>query len=110
MVHSGTRVAVKVRHPGVGQAIARDFALMMFVARGVSWLPGMRRLRLEDSLKQFAAPLTEQVCIALCIAPFATSACERTLVQRRHLCLLGVKVLTVVFGASCLVSPARSAA
>ena len=56
-------MAVKVRHPGVGQAIARDFALMMFVAKGVSWLPGMRRLRLEDSLKQFAAPLTEQVLV-----------------------------------------------
>ena len=98
---------MKVRHPGVGQAIARDFALMMFVARGVSWLPGMRRLRLEDSLKQFAAPLTEQVCIALCII-CAALAYEWTLLQRRRLwrSLVGIKVLTTVFEASSLVSPA----
>ena len=72
---AGTRVAVKVRHPGVGHAIARDFALMMFVARAVSLLPGMRRLRLEDSLKQFAAPLTEQVRMALTFATTAQGGC-----------------------------------
>jgi hypothetical protein len=69
-------VAVKVRHPGVGHAISRDFALMMFVARGVSWLPGMRRLRLEDSLKQFAAPLTEQARTALSNHNIAKAACN----------------------------------
>ncbi len=96
---------MKVRHPGVGQAIARDFALMMFVARGVSWLPGMRRLRLEDSLKQFAAPLTEQVCVAPSITPCAMLATERTLVQRRLLwrSILGVELLTTVFEGFCLV-------
>ena len=76
-------MAVKVRHPGVGQAIARDFSLMMFVARAVSWLPGMRRLRLEDSLKQFAAPLTEQVCVALCILLCVILARERIILQPR---------------------------
>ena len=84
---AGTRVAVKVRHPGVGHAIARDFALMMFVARGVSWLPGMQRLRLEDSLKQFAAPLTEQVRPALPVANpayacRADSRCDQVLWQQ----------------------------
>ena len=58
-------VAVKVRHPGVGEVIARDFDLMLLVAKTASWLPGLRRLRLEDSLRQFAAPLCEQVVAVL---------------------------------------------
>ncbi|MEW5312540.1 MAG: hypothetical protein WDW38_004169 [Sanguina aurantia] len=57
----GTTVAVKVRHPGVGNAVVRDFGTMMYVARLASKLPALRNLRLEDTLKQFAAPLTEQV-------------------------------------------------
>ena len=57
---AGTLVAVKVRHPGVGQAIQRDFALMMRVARLASLLPLTAHLRLEDTLSQFAAPLREQ--------------------------------------------------
>lgn len=59
----GTVVAVKVRHPGVGNAIQRDFALMLRVAQWASLLPSLSQLRLEDSLKQFAAPLREQVSL-----------------------------------------------
>jgi ABC1 atypical kinase-like domain len=58
---AGTRVAVKVRHPGVGTLITRDFGLMMWGAQLASLLPGTAHLRLEESLKQFAAPLREQV-------------------------------------------------
>ncbi len=58
-------MAVKVRHPGVGQAIQRDFALMLRVARLLSLLPATAHLRLEDSLAQFAAPLREQARPAL---------------------------------------------
>ena len=54
-------MAVKVRHPGVGAAIQRDFALMMRVARLAGLLPLTAHLRLEDTLAQFAAPLREQV-------------------------------------------------
>ena len=54
-------MAVKVRHPGVSQAIQRDFALMMRMARIASLVPFIRELRLEDTLAQFAAPLREQV-------------------------------------------------
>ena len=54
-------MAVKVRHPGVSQAIQRDFALMMRMARIASLVPLVRELRLEDTLAQFAAPLREQV-------------------------------------------------
>lgn len=58
---------MKVRHPGVGEAIQRDFALMMRVARLTSALPFLAHLRLEDTLAQFAAPLREQVdWIPLC--------------------------------------------
>lgn len=63
-VEEGTVVAVKVRHPGVGQVIERDFALMMAAARLAGSLPALRTLRLEESLKQFAAPLREQVDLA----------------------------------------------
>jgi hypothetical protein len=54
-------VAVKVRHPGVSESIERDFALMMAAARVAAHLPALSALRLEESLKQFAAPLREQV-------------------------------------------------
>lgn len=58
---AGTVVAVKVRHPGVGNAILRDFRTMMWVAHVAAALPGLQNLRLEETLKQFAAPLREQV-------------------------------------------------
>lgn len=51
----------QVRHPGVGTAISRDFELMMAAASVAELLPSMKRLRLRDSLRQFAAPLQEQV-------------------------------------------------
>ena len=71
---AGTVVAVKVRHPGVSEAIERDFGLMMAAARAAEHLPALRALRLEESLKQFAAPLREQVggwagggmCVCVC--------------------------------------------
>ena len=58
---AGSMVAVKVRHPGVSEAIERDFALMAGAAALLGALPGLRQLRLEETLKQFAAPLREQV-------------------------------------------------
>ena len=57
----GALVAVKVRHPGVTESIHRDFALMTAVVRILCHLPALKNLRLEESLKQFAAPLREQV-------------------------------------------------
>ena len=57
----GSLVAVKVRHPGVTESIQRDFALMTAVVRMLSKFPALENLRLEESLKQFAAPLREQV-------------------------------------------------
>ena len=60
-MEEGALVAVKVRHPGVTESIHRDFALMTAVVRILCHLPALRNLRLEESLKQFAAPLREQV-------------------------------------------------
>lgn len=60
-MQEGAVVAVKVRHPGVTESIQRDFALMTAVARALNYLPALQNLRLEESLKQFAAPLREQV-------------------------------------------------
>lgn len=57
----GSVVAVKVRHPGVSESIERDFALMTAAAKVAEFIPAIRELRLEESLKQFAAPLREQV-------------------------------------------------
>lgn len=60
-VKEGTTVAVKVRHPGVTESIERDFALMMMAANLANFIPALKSLRLSESLKQFAAPLREQV-------------------------------------------------
>jgi len=60
-MNEGSVVAVKVRHPGVSESIERDFALMMATARVAELIPALKTLRLEESLKQFAAPLREQV-------------------------------------------------
>lgn len=52
----------QVRHPGVSEAIERDFQTMVWVTHIAGQLfPSIRSLRLEDTLKQFAAPLHEQV-------------------------------------------------
>ena len=57
----GQVVAVKVRHPGVASTIARDFEAMLWVAHLFAKMSALEHLRLEDTLKQFAAPLKEQV-------------------------------------------------
>lgn len=54
-------MAVKVRHPGVVRAIQRDFDLMLRLAGLASLFPAVRRMRLGETLAQFAAPLQEQV-------------------------------------------------
>ncbi|GFH29510.1 ABC1 domain-containing protein, partial [Haematococcus lacustris] len=61
---AGQVVAVKVRHPGVADTILRDFSTMLALARCASAVPALAHLRLEDTLKQFAAPLKEQVDLA----------------------------------------------
>ena len=58
----GSLVAVKVRHPRASEAIARDFEAMAALAAAASRLsPSLRAARLEETLRQFEAPLREQV-------------------------------------------------
>eukprot|EP00798_Chlamydomonas_sp_ICE-L_P002143 gene2143-18192_t len=59
----GQVVAVKVRHPGVAETISSDFEAMLWVAHLFSGVQSIAHLRLEDTLKQFAAPLKEQAML-----------------------------------------------
>ena len=54
-------VAVKVRHPRVDTIITRDFAILRVVAELAGMLPGIRWMRLDESVRQFREPLFEQV-------------------------------------------------
>jgi uncharacterized membrane protein len=54
-------VAVKVRHPGVTTLMQRDVTLMHRAAALSARLPGLAALRLDESVRQFGAPLREQV-------------------------------------------------
>lgn len=54
-------VAVKVRHPGVSEAIRRDFVIINLVAKISSFLPNLKWLRLDESLQQFAVFMMSQV-------------------------------------------------
>lgn len=57
-------VAVKVRHPGVGESIRRDFALINMVAKVSNFMPGLKWLRLDESVQQFAVFMMSQVDLA----------------------------------------------
>lgn len=60
-----TLVAVKVRHPGVSTLMSRDFALMGRAAKAAGQLPGLRQLRLDESVRQFGGPLQEQLDLSV---------------------------------------------
>jgi len=64
-VAPGTLVAVKVRHPGVESLMAQDFVLMDRAARLAGQLPGLRALRLDESVRQFGGPLQEQLDLSV---------------------------------------------
>ncbi|XP_047319238.1 probable serine/threonine-protein kinase abkC isoform X2 [Impatiens glandulifera] len=57
-------VAVKVRHPGVGEYIRRDFNIINIVAKGSTFIPTLKWLRLDESVQQFAAFMLSQVDLA----------------------------------------------
>ncbi|KAJ6843608.1 putative serine/threonine-protein kinase abkC isoform X1 [Iris pallida] len=54
-------VAVKVRHPGVGESIRRDFVIINLVAKMSSFIPALNWLRLDESVRQFAVFMMSQV-------------------------------------------------
>ncbi|OVA06782.1 UbiB domain [Macleaya cordata] len=57
-------VAVKVRHPGVGESIRRDFVIINLVAKISNFIPTLRWLRLDESVQQFAVFMMSQVDLA----------------------------------------------
>ncbi|KOM53856.1 hypothetical protein LR48_Vigan09g251500 [Vigna angularis] len=57
-------VAVKVRHPGVGESIRRDFAIINLVAKVSKFIPALNWLRLDESVQQFAVFMMSQVDLA----------------------------------------------
>ncbi|KAL6542889.1 hypothetical protein OROHE_010409 [Orobanche hederae] len=57
-------VAVKVRHPGVGDSIKMDFGIINVVARMSKFIPALNWLRLDESTQQFAVFMMSQVDLA----------------------------------------------
>lgn len=57
-------VAVKVRHPGVGDSIRRDFVIINTVAKVSKLIPTLKWLRLDESVQQFAVFMMSQVDLA----------------------------------------------
>lgn len=57
-------VAVKVRHPGVGDSIRRDFQIINVVAKCSNYIPTLKWLRLDESVQQFATFMMSQVDLA----------------------------------------------
>lgn len=57
----GGTVAVKVRHPGVGVLMERDFTLMRRAAQLLAALPVVGTPQVKESVMQFGAPLREQL-------------------------------------------------
>ncbi|PUZ49313.1 hypothetical protein GQ55_7G316700 [Panicum hallii var. hallii] len=57
-------VAVKVRHPGVGDSIRRDFSIINAVAKISRYIPTLNWLRLDESVQQFAVFMMSQVDLA----------------------------------------------
>ncbi|CAI7750440.1 unnamed protein product [Closterium sp. NIES-54] len=53
-------VVVKVRHPRVGLRIRQDFEVMAGVAAVVDRVPGLKWIRLQESLEQFSHTMREQ--------------------------------------------------
>ncbi|KAL9160153.1 hypothetical protein ABFS82_08G181600 [Erythranthe guttata] len=57
-------VAVKVRHPGVSEAIRRDFMLINLFAKVSNFFPALKWLRLDESIQQFSVFMLSQVDLA----------------------------------------------
>ncbi|XP_051133685.1 uncharacterized protein LOC127253252 isoform X2 [Andrographis paniculata] len=57
-------VAVKVRHPGVGESIKRDFDIINIAAKISNFIPALNWLRLDESVQQFAVFMMSQVDLA----------------------------------------------
>jgi len=61
----GSWVAVKVRHPHVQTLMERDFTLMVRACEASARIPFLSGMRLEESMRQFGAPLHKQLDLRL---------------------------------------------
>lgn len=52
---------MKVRHPGVTEAIRRDFFIINLVSKITSIVPNLKWLRLDESIQQFVVFMMSQV-------------------------------------------------
>ncbi|KAJ4975850.1 hypothetical protein NE237_000956 [Protea cynaroides] len=57
-------VAVKVRHPSVGEIIRRDFVIINVISKISNFIPTLKWLRLDQSVQQFAVFMMSQVDLA----------------------------------------------
>jgi predicted unusual protein kinase regulating ubiquinone biosynthesis (AarF/ABC1/UbiB family) len=57
----GRYVAVKVRHPGVVEALRRDFAILMWVATATREMECLKPFQLEHTVQQFGVHMLQQV-------------------------------------------------
>ena len=60
-VLNGKDVAVKVRHPNVGEQIEIDFIIMKALATFIDSLPGLNWINLKDSMAQFSDTISSQI-------------------------------------------------
>ena len=58
---AGEHVAVKVRRPRIERTMRRDFAILAFLARAVSLLPGIGNLRLPELADELARAILAQL-------------------------------------------------
>jgi len=58
---AGTRVAVKVRHPGVQDAIRYDFTVLKAIVRVLNQIPSLSWMHLDEMTWQFESLLAAQV-------------------------------------------------
>ena len=57
----GRYVAVKVRHPGVVDALRRDFAILAWLAHAAGSIEFLRPFQLEHTVQQFGVHMLQQV-------------------------------------------------
>ncbi|MCL7044420.1 hypothetical protein MKW94_017292 [Papaver nudicaule] len=62
-------VAVKVWHPGVGEAIRRDFVIINFVAKISNLVPTLKWLRLDESVQYRFNILSKDVSFHILLYP-----------------------------------------
>ncbi|KAL0484663.1 hypothetical protein AKO1_003485 [Acrasis kona] len=59
-IHDGAQVAVKVRHPGVVQHIARDLSILQFFTKLASYYPPLQWAGLEENISIFSKSMVAQ--------------------------------------------------